>query len=118
MIFDNEGSYDETQLRNGIKYESNKMKLQDVYDEVDTSTFSDGIISEPIPTRWVHHKQVYGVEERGREDRGRRCRLPSTPVFTTLRTLLALQLSRPNWTACRNISTCGHKGHPRPPEEL
>ena len=67
-----------------------------------------------------------------REDRGRRLRLASTPMFTTLRTLLALQMPRPNWIArLGDVSTAflhapiakDHDGKQRdvylcPPKEL
>ena len=56
IIFDNEG-YDETQLLEGMKYESIQMKLHDVYNEVDASTVDDNVIREAIPTRWVHRKK-------------------------------------------------------------
>ena len=65
IIFDNEG-YDETQLLEGMKHESNQIKLHDVYDEVDASTVGDNVIREAIPTRWVHRKKGPG---------GRRLRL-------------------------------------------
>ena len=81
------------------------MKLHDVCDEVATSTVDDNVIKEAIPTKWVHRKKGTGV----------RCRIvakgytekiededsvyASTPMFTTLQTLLALQMSRPNWVA-------------------
>ena len=93
IIFDNEG-YDETQLLEGMKHESNQMKLHDAYDEVDA-----------IPTRWVHRKKGPGVRSRiaakGYTEKieDEDSVYASTPMFTTLRTLLALQMSRPNWIA-------------------
>ena len=79
------------------------MKLHDVYDEVDAEKIED-------------EDSVYA----------------STPMFTTLRTLLALQMSRPNWIArLGDVSTAflhapiakDHDGKQRdvylwPPKEL
>ena len=104
IIFDNEG-YDETQLLEGMKHESNQMKLHDVYDEVDASTVDDRVIREAIPARWVHRKKGSGVRSRivakGYTEKieDEDSVYASGPMFTTLRTLLALQMSRPNWIA-------------------
>ena len=103
IIFDNEG-YDETQLLEGMKHESNQMKLHDVYDEVDASTVDDNVIREAIPARWVHRKkgpQAEYLQERYTAIPASRivakgCTekiededsvYASTPMFTTLRTL-------------------------------
>ena len=80
------------------------MKLHDVYDEVDASTVNDNVIREEIPTRWVHRKKpgvrsrivAKGYTEKIEDEDSVHA---STPMFTTLRTLLALQMSRPNWIA-------------------
>ena len=81
------------------------MKLHDVYDEVDASTVDDNVIREAMPTRWVHRKKGPGVRSRivakGYTEKieDEDSVYASTPMFTTLRTLLALQMSRPNWIA-------------------
>ena len=81
------------------------MKLHDVHDEVDASTVDDNILKEAIPTRWVHRKKGPGVRSRivakGYTEKieDEDSVYASTPMFTTLRTLLALQMSRPNWIA-------------------
>ena len=81
------------------------MKLHDVYDEVDASTAGDNILKEAIPTRWVHREKGPGVRSRivakGYTEKieDEESVYASTPMFTTLRTLLALQMSRPNWIA-------------------
>ena len=80
------------------------MKLHDVYDEVDASTVDDNILKESIPTRWVHRKKGPGVQSRivakgyteKIEDEDS---VYASTMFTTLRTLLPLQVSRPNWIA-------------------
>ena len=102
IIFDNEGC-DETQLLEGMKHESNQLKLHDVYDEVDASTVDDNVIREAAatPTRWVHRKKGPGVRSRivakscakGYTEKieDEDSVYASTPMFTTLRTLLALQ---------------------------
>ena len=83
------------------------MKLHDVYDKVDASTVDDNVIREAIPTRWVHIKKGPRVRSRivakGNTEKieDEDSVYASTPMFTTLRTLLALQMSRPNWTATR-----------------
>ena len=81
IIFDNEG-YDETQLLEGMKHESNQMKLHDVYDEVDASTVDDNVIREAIPTRWVYRKdQEYEAESSQKATQRRsRTKTPSTPL--------------------------------------
>ena len=137
IIFDNEG-YDETQLLEGMKHESNQMKLHDVYDEVDESTVDDNVIREAIPTRWEHRKKGPGVRSRivakGYTEKieDEDSVYASTPMFTTLRTLLALHMSRPNWIArLGDVSTAflhapiakDHDGKQRdvylwPPKEL
>ena len=137
IIFDNEG-YDETQLLEGMKRESNQMKLHDVYDEVDASTVDDNVIREAMPTRWVHRKKGPGVRRRivakGYTEKieDEDSVYASTPMFTTFRTLLALQMSRPNWIArLGDVSTAflhapiakDHDGKQRdvylwPPKEL
>ena len=137
IIFDNEG-YDETQLLQGMKHESNQMKLHDVYDEVDASTVDDNIQKEAMPTRWVHRKKGPGVRSRivakGYTEKieDEDSVYTSTAMFTTLRTLLALQMSRPNWVArLGDVSTAflhapiakSHDGKRRdvylwPPKEL
>ena len=104
IIFDNEG-YDETQLREGMRHESGQMKLHDVYDEVSTSNVDDTILREATPTKWVHRKKGTGVRSRivakgyTEKTEDEDSVYASTPMFTTLRTLLALQMSRPNWVA-------------------
>ena len=101
IIFDNEG-YDETQLLEGMKHESNQVKLHDVYDEVDASTTSSEMT---LSSRLVHRKKGPGVRSRivakGYTEKieDEDSVYASTPMFTTLRTLLALQISRPNWIA-------------------
>ena len=50
IIFDNEG-YDETQLLEGMKHESNQMKLHDVYDEIDASTVDNSYKMGPQKER-------------------------------------------------------------------
>ena len=81
------------------------MKLHDVYDEVDASTVDDIVIREAIPTRWAHRKKGPGVRSRivaksyTEKIEDEDSVYASTPMFTTLRTLLALQMSRPNWIA-------------------
>ena len=81
------------------------MKLHDVYDEVDASTVDDNVIREAIPTRWAHRKKGPGLRSRivakGYTEKieDEDSVYASTPMFTTLRTLLALQMSRPNWIA-------------------
>ena len=123
IVFDNEG-YDETQLLEGMKHESNQMKLHDVYDEVDTSTVDDNVIREAIPTRWVHRKKGPGVRSRivakGYTEKieDEDSVYASTPMFTTLRSLLALQMSRPKWTLqhcythpSRKTTTASTSGH-------
>ena len=137
IIFDNEG-YDETQLLEGMKHESNQMKLHDVYDEVDASAIDDNVIREAILTRWVHRKKGPGVRSRivakGYTEKieDEDSVYASTPMFTTLRTLLALQMSRSNWIArLGDVSTAflhapiakDHDGKQRdvylwPPKEL
>ena len=137
IIFDNEG-YDETQLLEGMKHESNQMKLHDVYDEVDASTVDDNVIREARPTRWVHRKKGPGVRSRivakGYTEKieDEDSVYASTPMLATLRTLLALQMSRPNWIArLGDVSTAflhapiakDHDGEQRdvylwPPKEL
>ena len=137
IIFDNEG-YDETQLLEGMKHESKQMKLHDVYDKVDASSFDDNILKEAIPTRWVHRKKGPAVRSRiiakGYTEKieDEDSVDASTPMFTTLRTLLALQMSRPNWIArLGDVSTAflhapiakDHDGKQRdvylwPPKEL
>ena len=124
IIFDNEG-YDETQLLEGMKHESNQMKLHDVYDEVDASTVDDNVIREAIPTRWVHRKKGPGVRSRivakGYTEKieDEDSVYASTPMFTTLRTLLALQinvttkLDRATRRRLYSISTRTHRKRPR-----
>ena len=114
IILDNEG-YDEAQLLEGMKHESGQMKLHDVYDEVATSTVDDNVLREAIPTKWVHRKKGTGVRSRIVAKRytekieDEDSVYASTPMFTTLRTLLALQMSRPNWVArLGGISTRTH----------
>ena len=70
IIFDNEGD-DETQLLEGMKHESNQMKLHDVYDEVDAFTVDEmGTQKERTrSTKPNRRKRLH------REDRGRRLRL-------------------------------------------
>ena len=81
------------------------MKLRDVYDEVATSTVDDNVLREAIPTKWVHRKTGTGVRSRivakGYTEKieDEDSVYASTPMFTTLRTLLALQMSQPNWVA-------------------
>ena len=114
------------------------MKLRDVYDEVDASTVYDNVIREARPTRWVHRKKGPGVRSRivakGYTEKieDEDSVYASTPMFTTLRTLLALQMSRPNWIArLGDVSTAflhapiakDHDGkqrdvYPWPPKEL
>ena len=82
IIFDNEG-YDETQLLEGMKHESNQMKLDDVYDEVDASTVDDNVSREAMPTRWVHRKKDQEYEAESSEKatpRRSRTKTPSTPL--------------------------------------
>ena len=98
IIFDNEG-YGEAQLLEGTKHESNQTKLQDVYDEVDASTVDDNILKEATPTRWVHRKKGPGVRSRivakgyTGKIKDEDSVYTSTPMFTTLRTLLALNVT-------------------------
>ena len=87
------------------------MKLHDVYDEVDASTVNDehqrsntykmGPQKERTRSKIEDEDSVYA----------------STPMFTTLWTLLALQMSRPNWTVrpgrLYSISTRTHRKGPR-----
>ena len=114
------------------------MKLHDVYDEVDASTVDDNILKEAVPTRWVHRKKGPGVQSRivakGYTEKieDEDSVYASTPMFATLRTLLALQMSRPNWiarlgdvsTACLHAPIAkDHHGNQRdvylwPPKEL
>ena len=138
IIFDNEG-YDKTQLREGMKHESSQMKLHDVYDEVDAFSVDDNVIREAIPAyKMGPQKERPGVRSRivakgymeKIEDED--SVYASTPMFTTLRTLLALQMSRPNWLArLGDVSTAflhapiakDHDGKQRdvylwPPKEL
>ena len=100
-----------------MKHESNQMKLHDVYDEVDASTVDDNVIREAIPTRWVHRKKGPGVRSRivakGYTEKieDEDSVYASTPMFTTLRTLLALQMSRDGkvtsrGTLCTEPSSC------------
>ena len=104
IIFDNEGS-DEAQLLEGMKHESNQMKLHDVYDELSRCVYSrrqrdqrsnpykmgpqkgpgvrSSIVAKGYTEKIEDEDSVYA----------------STPMFTTLLTLLALQMSRPKWIA-------------------
>ena len=111
IIFDIYG-YDKAPRLEGMKHKSNQMKLHDVCDEVDASTVDDSVIKEAVPTRWAHRKKGPGVRRRI-VARGYTEKIEdedsvyaSTPMFATLRTLLALQMSRPNWIArLGNVST-------------
>ena len=125
-------------LLEGMKHESNQMKLHDVYDEVDASTVDDNVIREAIPKKWVHRKKGPGVRSRivakgcTEKIEDEDSVYASTPMFTTLRTLLALQMSRLNWIArLGDVSTAflhapiakDHDGKQRdvylwPPKEL
>ena len=136
IIFDNEG-YDETQLLEEMKHESNQMKLHDVYDEVDASTVDDNVMREAIPTRWVHRKterkdQEYEAESSQKATRRRsRTKTPSTPLHPCSRHSGHFS-SRPNWIArLGDVSTAflhapiakDHDGKQRdvylwPPKEL
>ena len=112
------------------------MKLHDVCDEVDTSTVDDNVAKEAIPTRWVRRKTGPGVRSRivarnyTEKIEDKDSVYASTPMFAMLRTLLALQMSWPNWIArlC-DVSTAflrapiakDHDGKQRylwPPREL
>ena len=81
------------------------MKLHKVYEEVDISTLDPSTIREAIPTRWVHREKGLLVRSRivakGYSEKvdDEDSVYASTPMFTTLRTLLLLQLARPGWAA-------------------
>ena len=122
IIFDNEG-YDETQLLEGMKHESNQMKLHDVYDEVDASTVGDNVIKEAIPTRWVHRKNGPGARSRvvakgyteKIDDEHSVCFY--TDVHDTTDTSRATDVTTKLGSATRrrlcSISTCTHHRRPR-----
>ena len=72
IIFDNEG-YDETQLLEGMKHESNQMKLHDVYDSSEKRYLQDGYTERK--------DQEYEAESSHKATpRRSRTKTPSTPL--------------------------------------
>ena len=78
IIFDNEG-YDEAQLLEEMKHESNETKLHDVFNEVDASTIDDNVIKEAILQGGSRERKGQACEIESSRRRSR-TKTPSTPL--------------------------------------